>query len=42
MRSHSFLVDYRDEHSDSIADETERSKIYEYMVDSDESVIVVG
>ena len=42
MRLHNFLVDYREEHSDSIPDETERVIFNEDMVDSGESVIVIG
>ena len=42
MRLHNFLVDYREEDSDSIPDETERSIFNEDMVDSGESAMVVG
>ena len=42
MISHNFLVDYLEEHSDPIPDETERNIFNEDMVDSGESAMVVG
>ena len=42
MRLHSFIVDYREEYSDPIPDETERSIFNEDMVDSGESAMIIG
>ena len=41
MRLHNFLVDYREERSDSIPDETERVIFNGDMVDSGESAMVI-
>ena len=42
MILYNFLVDYREEHSNYIPDETERITFNEDMVDSVESAMVVG